>query len=143
MKHISFDPRFVDSKKGDLISGKIHTIRQNYNFWKRFEGKEVALFTWKGKPYQKGSKHKVFCIKRIVSVQMLYLRRVVRHLVSNEDGILAFLLDDKWIQLDSQLAENDGFINSDGIIDTGAFRKWFTDYKSGKMAIIHFTDFIY
>jgi hypothetical protein len=143
MKRISFNPRFINEAGNDLIPGKIHTIRQNYEYWKKFEGKDLALFTWEGKPYQKGSTQKVFCVKRLVSVQMLYLRKVVSHLLSNEDGILAFLIDDKWIQLDSQLAENDGFINSDGIIDTDAFRKWFADYKLGKMAILHFTDFEY
>jgi hypothetical protein len=42
MKRISFDPRFVNEAGNDLIPGKIHTIRQNYEYWKKFEGREVG-----------------------------------------------------------------------------------------------------
>jgi hypothetical protein len=67
MRRISINPRFINKAGNDLVLGKIHTIRQNYDYWKKFEGQEVALFTWEGKPYR--SKQKVFCVKRIVSVQ--------------------------------------------------------------------------
>ena len=131
MKHISFNPRFVNKAGNDLIPSKIHTIRQNYEYWKRFEGKEVALFTWEGKPYQPGSKHKVFCTKRIISVQAaeyanwpdvrfyFHARTCVYH------GYLG------------AIAKNDGFASERELI------KWFADYKPGKMAILHFTDFRY
>jgi len=138
MKHISFDPRFVDSKKGDLISGKIHTIRQNYNYWKQFEGKEVALFTWKGLPYQKGSKHKVFCVKRIVSVQEVKCTIIKSYKKFKGQAEFDFSCKGWSISLD-KLSENDGFER------VAYLKEWFFygNYKSGKMAIIHFTDFKY
>jgi len=125
MKHISFDPRFVNAAGNDLIQGKIHTIRQNFFFWKRFEGKEVALFNWEGKPYQPGSKHKVFCVKRIVSVQGIFY-----------DTFFSSKKQDNFIA-PCELAKNDGFENSDDLF------LWFSNYKPGKMAILHFTDFRY
>jgi hypothetical protein len=67
MNRISFNPRFVNEAGNNLIPGKIHTIRQNHGYWKHFEGQEVVLFTWEGKPY--GSRQKIFCVKRIVNVQ--------------------------------------------------------------------------
>jgi hypothetical protein len=50
MKRISFNAQFVNESGDGLILGKIHTIRQNYSFWKKFEGRDVELFTWEGKP---------------------------------------------------------------------------------------------
>lgn len=130
MKRLAFNKRFVDFVNSDLQKGKIHTIRQSYDYWKRFEGKEVALFTWDGKPYQKGSKQKVFCVKKIVSVQEVELRF---------DKLGAYFSTYKGIVDARTLYKNDGFINlSDAYL-------WFCigDYKPGKMAIIHFTDFKY
>jgi len=127
MKRISFDLRFVSKAGNDLIRGKIHTIRQNYDYWKRFEGKEVALFVWDGKPYQKGSKQKVFCVKRIVSVQTLYLTK--------HTGLsMSFASDDK---RGASIWRHDGFSSPDKFFD------WFKDYPPGKMAILHFTDYRY
>ena len=131
MKHICFNKRFVNATGNDLISGKIHTIRQNYDYWKKFESREVALFTWEGKPYR--SKQKVFCVKTIVSVQEV--------LFITDNNIPWFLING--MQLNSHITMNDGFIDSDGIIDTKAFFDWFANYKSGKMAVLHFTDFRY
>ena len=128
MKHIAFDRRFVNAAGDDLIPGKIHTIRQNYGYWKRFEGKEVALFIWEGKPYQKGSRQKVFCIKRIVSVQEVTKSEVADFWLS--------LYDKDPIPIDV-IAKNDGFNNRYEHIE------WFVEYPFGKMAIIHFTDFRY
>jgi len=129
MKHIVFNPQFVNAAGDDLIPGKIHTIRQNFFFWKRFEGKEVALFTWEGKPYQKGSTHKVFCVKRIVSVQDFDFSIDRVFTTGNKSPASIF----------KTLAKNDGFCNLHG------FYQWFYNgkYKPGKMAIIHFTDFRY
>ena len=131
MKHISFEPRFVHKAGNDLMPGKIHTIRQNYDYWKRFEGKEVALFTWEGKPYQPGSTHKVFCVKRIVSVQEVIFIRKPDYLRSRfyyKPGIATNVYT---------MARNDGFEQAD------EFLYWFASYKPGKMAILHFTDFRY
>jgi hypothetical protein len=129
MKRISFNPRFVNEAGNGLIPGKIHTIRQNYDCWKRFEGKEVALFMWEGKPYR--SKQKVFCVKRLVSVQEIILH------FRYECGKLLWFTAGKAKLLIEELIKNDGFQN-----DVDLFR-WFENYKPGKMAILHFTDFRY
>jgi len=132
MRRISFNPRFLNEAGNNLVPGKIHTIRQNYDYWKKFEGKEVALFTWQGKPYQKGSTQKVFCIKRLVSVQRIGLEK--------SGGIDQFYIPDKkWKKYSTELlAKNDGFTNSAQLFS------WFMDYPSSyKMAILHFTDYRY
>ena len=126
MKRISFNHRFINAAGDDLIAGKIHTIRQNYEYWKRFEEREVALFTWEGKPYQKGSKQKVFCVKKIISVQQISV------------GGYYFECEDRFID-PVIFAKNDGFNHGYELCD------WFSidKRKSGEMAILHFTDFRY
>jgi len=129
MKRISFNPRFVNEAGNDLISGKIHTIRQNFNYWKKFEGKELALFTWEGKPYN--SKQKVFCVKRLVCVQCVIY-----------DG--DFNADMGWKEsIDRQVLEN--IAKNDGFENFRDFVCWFREgkYKHGQMGILHFTDFRY
>jgi hypothetical protein len=136
MKRISFNPRFVNEAGNDLIGGKIHTIRQNYDYWKKFEGEELALFTWEGKPYR--SKQKVFCIKRLVSVQIIFYCKPERI------GGFYFLFEGQQAYINTVnknrklLAVNDGFENPDDFFDW--FRK---GYKEGAMAVLHFTDFRY
>jgi hypothetical protein len=125
MQRISFNPQFVNEAGNDLIHEKIHTIRRNYEYWKRFEGREAALFAWEGKARQKGSKQKVFCIKRIVSVQELYF---IRH-----NGL--YITGDS--KQDAIIGKNDGFQTLNDFFD------WFKNYPNGKMAILHFTDFRY
>jgi hypothetical protein len=131
MKRLSFNPRFVNEAGTDLIPGKIHTIRQNYAFWKMFEGQDVALFTWEGKPYR--SRQKVFCVKRLVSVQDLYLQKgygVIEFLVETPFGTNELLTaEDLW--------KNDGFRARE------LFEDWFVKCRDGEMAILHFTNFIY
>ena len=130
MRRISFNPQFVNEAGNNLIPGKIHTIRQNYSFWKKFEGQEVALFTWEGKPYQ--SKQKVFCVKRVIRVQSIIY-----------DGV--FNADMGWLvpinnrEILEDIAKNDGFE------DYRAFLEWFRkgNYKHGRMAILQFTEFKY
>ena len=132
MKRISFNARFINPAGDGLFPGKIHTIRQNFDFWKKYEGQEVALYTWEGKAYR--SKQKVFCVKRIVSIQEVHAYK--------DNGIIWFCIDGVFENY-ARLAENDGFINSDGLTDTGAFSDWFSTYKLAKMAILHFSDFRY
>jgi hypothetical protein len=126
MKHLSFNPRFVNEAGNNLREGKIHTIRRNYAYWKKFEGQDIALFTWTGKPYR--SKQKVFCVKRLVSVQKVIKSEVADFWLS---------LDDKYPIQISVIAENDGFENKSDFID------WFIKYPFGEMAILHFTDYRY
>jgi hypothetical protein len=129
LKRISFNQRFVNKTGDDLVPGKIHTIRNNYDYWKRFEGKNIALFYWEGKAYQKGSIQKVFCTKRLVFVQPLckeYLKKPHE---------TCFSIDGESVYL-PRLAENDG-------LSWEEFMKWFWDYPYGTMGILHFTNFRY
>ena len=136
MKRISFCPRFVNEAGNDLIPGKIHTIRQNYDFWNRFEGQDVELFTWEGKPYN--SKQNVFCVKRIISVQRTWYCNPDRgsgfyFLFEGQQARTSIIMKNQKL-----LSVNDGFENSDD------FYNWFSKgYKTGVMAILHFTDFKY
>jgi hypothetical protein len=132
MKRISFKPQFVNAAGNDLIPGKIHTIRQNYNFWKGFEGRDVALYTWDGTPYRKGSAHKIFCVKKII-----YVQGIVYDGTFNADMGWVVPIDNK--QKLEDIAKNDGFENYRDFV------RWFREgnYKHGRMAILHFTDFRY
>jgi hypothetical protein len=150
MKRLSFDKQFVNEAGNDLLPDKIHTIRRNFDFWKQYEGQEVELYYWEGKPRQKGSKQKIFCVKRIVSVQETCLDR-------NKEGIIFYVLDELLNVIHDvgrlEIAKNDGFYKSIGKTKAmkdycnqfaeKEFCKWFADYKPGKMAILHFTDFRY
>lgn len=114
---------------------KPHTIRANYEFWrKRFEkiyaGEAVlSIREWVGKPYGKGSTQ----------------REIVR--LTRKDGIgIQKLIFDKSRLLPNvdykpvgvgRLAFNDGLSLED-------WASWFKDYDLSKpMAIIHFTNFRY
>jgi hypothetical protein len=124
---MSFNKRFVNSACDDLLDGKIHTIRANYHYWKRFTGKEVALFYWEGVPYK--SKQKIFCIKTIKAVvPSCFDGKYFWHGSLEGSGNIQTPL----------LARNDGFK------DVNEFHKWFENYKHPAiMCIIHFTDFRY
>jgi hypothetical protein len=135
MKRIAINPRFINEAGNDLIPSKIHTIRKNYDYWKKSEGKEVALFTWEDKPYR--SKQKVFCVKKIVSVQEVYLYKDKTddvYFTRFQHPFPGNAVFDRYL-----MAKNDGFE------DAAYFRVWFAgkEYKPGKMAILHFTDFMY
>jgi len=136
LKRISFNPRFVNETGNDLIPGKIHTIRRNYEFWKKFEGKEVALFYWEGKPYS--SRQKVFCVKKIVSVQEVEFTK-------HDTGSFVLFLRYTGPEYGYQRVERNVLAINDGFIDENEFVAWFgkKEYKPGKMAILHFTDFRY
>jgi hypothetical protein len=128
MKRMAFNPRFVNGAGDDLIPGKIHTIRRNFLYWKKLEGREVALFTWEGKPYR--SKQKVFSVKQIVSVQ-----KIIKN--ASAYWISFFSPENKNPIPIKLLARNDGFKSHADFID------WFFDYPDGGMAVIHFTSFRY
>lgn len=119
----------------NLRKTKIHTIRANYEFWrKRFEkinaGEAVlSIRQWVGKPYGKGSTQRELCR------------------LSREDGIgIERLMFDKSLLLPhvnykpvgiGNLANNDGLSLDD-------WKEWFKHYDLGKpMAVIHFTKFRY
>jgi len=129
MKRISFNKQFVNEAGNDLKPGKIHTIRQNFEYWRKFEGKELALFLWEGKPYK--SKQKVFCVKKIVNVQEIILNYNTSFYLSIKDMSINKQIDTGF------LGKNDGF---DYLFE---FVRWFEKYPFGKMAILHFTEFRY
>jgi hypothetical protein len=126
MKRISIDKRFVNIDGTNIIENKIHTLRRNFAYWKKFEGQDIALFTWEGKPYR--SKQKVFCVKRLVSVQKVIKSEVADFWLS---------LADKYPIPINVIANNDGFENKSDFID------WFIKYPFGAMAVLHFTDYRY
>lgn len=112
---------------------KLHTIRANYEFWKkRFEKIEkgeacLSIRQWSGKPY------------RSKQVEIARLTR--------EDGIgIERLMFDKSLLLPhvnykpvgiGNLANNDGLSLDD-------WKEWFKGYDLSKpLAIIHFTPFRY
>lgn len=125
----------------NLRRSKLHTIRANYEFWrKRFEniaaGEAIlSIREWVGKPYGKGSTQ----------------REIVR--LTREDGIgiqkLEFeelskcyvrpIIDGRPFPFDAVLSicDNDG-------LSLENCREWFKCYDLSKpMAIIHFTNFRY
>jgi hypothetical protein len=124
MKRIAFNSRFINGT--DLAKRKIHTIRANYNYWKMFEGRDMALFVWEGVPYR--SKQQVVCVKRIVTVQKVYKSEVAYFWLS---------LEDKNPIPIEVIMKNDGFENE------AEFIRWFMAYPSGEMAVLHFTSFLY
>lgn len=119
----------------NLRKTKIHTIRANYEFWrKRFEkinaGEAVlSIRQWVGKPYGKGSTQQELCR------------------LSHEDGIgIERLMFSKILLLPhvnykpvsiGNLANNDGLSLDD-------WKEWFKHYDLKKpLAVIHFTKFRY
>ena len=126
--------------RDNLRKSKLHTIRANYNFWrKRFEKIEqgracLSVREWVGKPYAEGSTQ----------------REIIR--LTREDGIgieklwfdraniyCPMIATDKFnfSQVPLHIANNDG-------LDFDDWFEWFKGYDLTKpMAIIHFTNFRY
>lgn len=131
---------FVDKIKQ---GSKIHTIRNNYDFWKSKindvnEGKAIlSVRSWTGKPYaSKQQEHFRFTKADGVGIQKIELQSLCY-----------------WIEWDYPhplYLENPGFMNfsidivakCDGLTP-GQFRDWFgldaEGYKSEPKALIHFT----
>jgi hypothetical protein len=118
----------------DFTSSKIHTIRANYDLWrKRIEQvylgeAELSLRYWSGKPYN--SKQ----------VEFLRLRKDdgigIQKLEFAGNEITNTITTTAWINPD-KLCVNDGLSFKD-------FCDWFKGYDLSKsMAIIHFTKFRY
>jgi hypothetical protein len=110
--------------------GKIHTIRANYDLWKKRADKinrgEAVLSVryWTGKPYN--SKQKEVFVFEKIGVEKLQL------------DMLGWFIDD----IDSDYATKD-FAKNDGLSEED-FKQWFKgqDFSKPK-AIIHFSDFRY
>ena len=112
---------------------KIHTIRANYELWKkRFEKIEkdeavLELYYWTGNPYH--SKCETFAtLKKDDGIELQKLQATP----------LGWFIDDYDSDfLTKDFAKNDGLSAED-------FKYWFKDYDISKpLAIIHFTKFRY
>ncbi len=147
--NLLFNKQFINESMTDFVSGKIHTIRANYNYWKKWDGKEISIRVWKDKPYR--SKQIEVC-KKVIHVQ-----RVCFHRSKKEGDWFEFYIENKGISsticvfLDNTiLSQNDGFEylfpENHGYRNynaLNAFYNWFNNYQTGEMAILHFTDFRY
>ena len=113
-------------------SKKIHTIRGNYDLWKKRadkinEGTAVlSIRYWSGKPYN--SKQVEICILEKIGLQKILF----------DDYLYSCLIDNKRCSVSSDsIPEKDGLNDSD-------FEDWFKGYDfDNPMAIIHFTNFLY
>lgn len=119
---------------------KLHTIRSNYELWKkRFEKIDkgeayISVRQWEGKPrHSKQIELFKFDKSDGVGIQKLFIKKPPFR-------IMYIYIDDKERKEDkhlSRIARNDGLILPD-------FMEWFKPYKLDKpLAIIHFTDFRY
>ena len=119
-----------------LAFKKIHTIRSNYEFWrKRFDEIEkgnayLSLRYWEGKPYRSNQVE----FKRLIKEDGIGLQCIDLSIFS--DLGLCFLNTKNSAKRISPIciAKNDGLSSND-------FRKWFKNYSLNEpMAIIHFTN---
>lgn len=123
---------------------KLHTIRENYEFWKkRFEkiaaGEAcLSIRQWVGKPYGKGStQREIVRLTREDGIGIQELR-IVKGKLKSRYIYLGFVDDEQGdFNFFQKLAANDGL----------SFNDWFDWIKgydlSQPMAIIHFTSFRY
>lgn len=113
---------------------KIHTIRANYDLWKKRidevnKGNAViSVRQWTGKPYNSKQEEKFQLSKNQVGCQMIYFLG---------GNIFDPIIDNSIEKSLIEISVNDGLILQD-------FMDWFKKYDLSKpMAIIHFTDFRY
>lgn len=128
--------QFTNFETAIFWGRKIHTIRQNFDFWEKRirkiqEGKAVlSIRQWVGKPYGKGSTAvEVYQYGKDegVGIEAVYQR------------LDLFFLEFGWEKqiASTELAKNDGLSLED-------FNGWFPPTNEPKkMAIIHFTNFRY
>ena len=110
---------------------KIHTIRGNYELWRKRAEKInsgeaiLSIRYWSGKPYN--SKQVEICRLEKIGVEKILF----------DDYLYGFKINEQQFSNISEVAENDGLTNND-------FEHWFKGYDFSKpMAIIHFTNFRY
>lgn len=126
---------------GLIISGKkIHTLRQNYDFWMHRVNRcdKLEIRYWKDKPYRSKQEHLRTLDRYNANFGVQRIRKETDgiypgspfslYLVKNEEYLQQLLLD--------EVARNDGLSESD-------FISWFSDYPDGDMACIQFTGFRY
>jgi hypothetical protein len=132
--NILINPRF----EAPVLDGrKIHTIRKNFDFWNRFDGKECGIRIWKGSPYR--SKQKEIC-KKTIHVQPLLLY----HNKTLDGYKMPAVFCGKHGRIEKFiLAMHDGFFDDRGDVCEDEFIDWFYDYPDGRIAVLHFTDYRY
>lgn len=117
---------------------KIHTIRSNYELWKKRidrvnEGKAVLeLRFWTGKPY--ASKQQTFYALKQGEVGIQKIQRKTSELIDNRHYVIDGT--SKPYITTNTLAKNDG-------LGTFDFMDWFKGFGNEPKAIIHFTKFRY
>lgn len=119
---------------------KVHTIRGNYNLWKkRFDeidnGNAVlSVRYWSGKPYRSNQIERfVFNRHEGIGIERIILNH--NNVVDGDCVIIGDRVFDK--DICKVLSNQDGLSLFD-------FNEWFSKYdKTKEMAIIHFTDFMY
>lgn len=105
---------------------KIHTLRNNYDFWKKRVGNinagkaVLSIREWEGKPYN--SKQTVLYILEKVGIQKLEITPIGLFIDSAESDLGL-----------KDFAENDGLLIAD-------FFAWFKKSPAKELAIIHFTE---
>lgn len=125
-------PHLIQQAVDNHGRAKIHTIRGNYDLWKKRidkvnEGKAVlSLRYWSGKPYHSEQ------------IEFLQLTKAgIQGIRMDYDYLYTVLVDGKPLGNVGAIAGNDGLSFND-------FEHWFCKADLSKpMAIIHFTDFRY
>ena len=135
-----FKPKVMAALNGmPCYRKKLHTIRANYELWKkRFEEVErgyavINLRQWIGSPYRS----KTVLIKTLTSKDGIGIQKL--EFDKDRDGNISwnFFNVDGFFPVLHHLAANDGLSLDD-------WKAWFRDYDFSKpLAIIHFTDFRY
>lgn len=141
-----FGPEFIAArKKLPCYNRKIHTIRGNYELWrKRFEkikaGEAVlSIRQWVGKPYREGSYQKE--LARLTKYDGIGLQKLGITIVKDKNigNSISLRIDDNNVSCMKifRIAENDGL----PLVD---WCEWIEKYNNtDDLAIIHFTKFRY
>jgi len=137
--NILFTPRF---EKPILEGTKIHTIRSNYDYWKRkADGKECSFRVWTGKPRRSPQREFYRGVIHVQKIKMSHVAGIVK--VRDTNFVVPFapsfhLGDYPSIKIDTHLiAKNDGLTYNDLV------RCFIYEPSELEMAILHWTDFRY
>lgn len=137
-----FKESFLDGQNSEEDGGKLHTIRANYEFWrKRFDKIEkgeacLSVRMWTGKPYRS----KMIELCRLTKEDGIGLQKleIVAEKYRNRSIWLGYVDgNSQHYGFFQDLAKNDGLKLQDWF-------DWFKNYKLNEpMAIIHFTHLRY
>ena len=140
-KPTGFKDKFLAAIKQDGVWWKLHTIRANYELWKkRFEKIErgeacLCIRQWSGKPYRS----KQVEIARLTREDGIGLQelRIVNEKYKGRGIMLGYVDGEQKNDFFHTLSKNDGLSFNDWL-------EWFKCYNFNKpLAIIQFTKFRY